>query len=579
MWKSLVCCATSLLALTSCEEYINEDYDLSKDIDMTVSALPGLTVPVGNVSKVTVADILDLDLTDKGLVYPDDNGDFVVEYAHNGQKLEVNVPDLGIGSSLLNKDIFDPISIDFPVSSAYYPGISSVGFNLYYSDLTGAPLSLTTSMDFDVEFPSEVKDVKCIEFQPLAVLMDVRTSLDRIYMKSGFKIRFPEYIYLEEYYTDLEIEDEHTLVINDNKIVPAFLQFSIARIDVPEGAYSNGRLVLNPEIEIEGDFYVNTAEIADFTNDHQITISASISKVEVDGAELMFDGEYELDDIEVEIEGIPDFLTAEDAVLDIYNPSLYMSVENPFNFQFGLQAELTSYHKGGHSASVSLGKDPEIVIEKNSQPWYVISRREMELYEGFVNIVDPALGDMFCRVPEKFTVNDIKVKVGSADEYQWYDLYYNSYTLPYYFRLNLPLAFGENLNFSYDYDVDVANIKFSAMIEQATMTLDLINSIPLAFDLDVEAIDYNGNTVEGVNFDIDAKIASGTHDSPVTTPVTLSLSTTEKSISLGGIRMKLRASAPSAEHVGVVLNKNQGIELKGISLSVPSGVTINPENL
>ena len=117
------------------------------------------------------------------------------------------------------------------------------------------------------------------------------------------------------------------------------------------------------------------------------------------------------------------------------------------------------------------------------------------------------------------------------------------------------------------------------MIEQATMTLDLINSIPLAFDLDVEAIDYNGNTVEGVNFDIDAKIASGTHDSPVTTPVTLSLSTTEKSISLGGIRMKLRASAPSAEHVGVVLNKNQGIELKGISLSVPSGVTINPENL
>ena len=46
MWKSLVCCATSLLALTSCEEYINEDYDLSKDIDMTVSALPGLTVPV-----------------------------------------------------------------------------------------------------------------------------------------------------------------------------------------------------------------------------------------------------------------------------------------------------------------------------------------------------------------------------------------------------------------------------------------------------------------------------------------------------------------------------------------------------
>lgn len=47
-------CTATLLAFVSCDGFINEDYDLSKDIDMTVSGLQGLSVPLGSAKAITL---------------------------------------------------------------------------------------------------------------------------------------------------------------------------------------------------------------------------------------------------------------------------------------------------------------------------------------------------------------------------------------------------------------------------------------------------------------------------------------------------------------------------------------------
>jgi hypothetical protein len=145
--------------------------------------------------------------------------------------------------------------------------------------------------------------------------------------------------------------------------------------------------------------------------------------------------------------------------------------------------------------------------------------------------------------------------------------------------LKLPLTFGDALNIQYTFDVDTYNLNLEAGITDANLNFELVNSIPITFDLEVEALDYENNPVEWLKFDLDAKIASGTQDAPVTSPVSLNFKSERNLIKFAGLRFRFKGTAPSAEHLGVSLNQNQGIELKSLKLSLPEGITINPDIL
>ena len=570
--KAIVCCTTSLLAITSCEEYINEDYDLTKDIDLTVNLLQGLSAPVGNVSKVSVTDLLEMDLVETDLIKADEKGDLSIQYG-DVEHFEIDKIDFGSWE----RQTFEPINIGFPLSRFNLSGYQIPGTILSYSQLMGAPFSVSTSTHFETEIPEQITGIEYVDFFT-DVVLSFSTTQGKAYLKSGLKIHFPEYVLVQNYYDypEFVVEDGNTIVLVKDMPTPADLKFLLNRIALPEEAFAEGRIVLDLEVGFEGDVYVNTDDFTDLSQDINITVSTNDILLKPTSASVRINAEIEPAGTEIVIPDLPDFLAEGNVCVDLYDPALYLAVDNWTDFQFGLEAEITA-HQSSMSPSVSLGTDPQICIERQSTHKYLISSREKDVEDNVVNIVRPSFRDMFREIPERISIDDMKLKLNSGEGYFHFNLGV-SYQVDYEYMLTLPLAFGENLNFNYDYDIDLKNIKFSTMIDQAIMTLDLVNSIPLAFDLDVEAIDYNGNPVEGVNLDVDAKIASGTHDSPVTTPVTLNLSTTEESISLGGIRLKLSVSAPAAEHLGVALNMNQGIELKDVSLSIPSGVTFNIEN-
>ena len=100
-------CTATLLAFVSCDGFINEDYDLSKDIDMTVSGLQGADVPLGNFKEISVADLFGFGSGDKGVVYPDYDGNYILEHTVKGE-LSVPSPDIDL-TSLQFRDLFDPI--------------------------------------------------------------------------------------------------------------------------------------------------------------------------------------------------------------------------------------------------------------------------------------------------------------------------------------------------------------------------------------------------------------------------------------------------------------------------------------
>ena len=575
MWKSLVFCAASIFAFASCEDFINEDYDLNKDIDLDINILKGITVPVGNVSKLVVSDLLDMNLTEGSLVKSEENGDLFIEYGASDYFLIDHQMDFYSISS--DKPLFEPIVIDFPLSNFQNPGYFDVPYNLLYSQLTGAPLSATSSINYEFDVPSEIVDIDYIDFFSEPTLK-ILASEGKVTLKSGFKINFPENVVVQNYYEAPEfvVEDLHTIVLQKDIQTPAALKIFFNRIYISEGDLVDGHLTLELPIEITGDLYVNTADVAGITNDIQLTISAENFSLSPTSAALKLDMDLEPEGIDFEINNLPDFVTEGNAVLDIDNPSMYLAVNNWLDIPFGFETTIKA-KQSGSTPSITLGHDPKITLAAQSWSKYMISRKPIAVESDVTNIVEPAMGDFFMKIPQMISIDDMKVSINPSDDF--FRLSFNqAYQISYDYAIRLPFTFGENLNFTYAYDVDVTNVKISAAVEHAQLTMELVNSIPLSFDLDVEAIDYNGEVVEGINFELDAHIASGTQDSPVTTPITATLST-QKSVQLGGIRLVITASAPSEEHLGVSLNANQGIELKNIVLNSNEGITIDAGEL
>ncbi len=570
--KALVCGATFLFSFTSCEKYINEDYDLTKDIDMTVNLLPGLEVPVGNVSKVSLADLLDMELADNDLISADDNGNLTIQY---GDNLQFSIETIDFGS--FERQSFEPVYIGFPLSRYNLSGTLLPGITLSYSDLTGVPFTASTSTGFEAEIPDVIADIESVDMHT-EVTLTFSSSEGKAYVKSGFRIQFPEYVSVQNYYENPEfiVENGNTIVLVQDVPTPIELTFFLNRIVLPAGALADGKIAMNLHLELEGDVYINTDDFTDLSKDIDIVISTNDILLKPSSASIKIDAEFEPEGTEIEIPELPDFLVDNNVCLDLYDPTLYLSVDNWTDFQFGLQAEITSY-QSTLSPSVSLGTDPEIIIGRQSTHNFLISSRVKNVEDGVVNIVRPTFRDMFREIPERISIDDMKLIFSPDEEFFHFNLGV-SYSVGYEYMLTLPLIFGESLNIQYTFDVNISDVDLEPGISNAVLDFELLNSVPVTFDLVVEALDTEDNPIDWIDFDLNAKIASGTQDAPVASPVSLNFKSHKEKIAFSGLRFTISAAAPSAEHLGVSLNKNQGIELKNLTLTVPEGITINPEN-
>lgn len=548
-------CTATLLAFVSCDGFINEDYDLSKDIDKTVSGLQGLSVPLGSAKAITVADLFDIPYGETGIVYPDYDGNYIFEQILRGD-LRVRRPYIYLTSE------FEPIEAIVPVVA------------------DDVPFSLSSIMNFEFRLSESITDFKSIEFTHSYshVILNLRSSEDYVYLKSGFRIIFPEYIHLESIYSYMTIEDGHILICNEDKILPAWIAFNIQKFDHLEGVYTGGTLVLNPEVRIEGELGFKADNMEEIPEDLKLTATATFDRLTPSYAELKGVMECEPDDIEgIKIEDVPEFLSKA-STLDIYDPSLLLSIDNDYQFPFALQTATITSHLRTRPESITIGEDPSLIADPESKSRYVISSREKDLAEGYVNIVDPALRDMFVSLPQSLSVNDIKVKVGSVEHFHRFDLRSESLKFPYYIRASLPLSFDEDAYFGYSRVIDIPEVDFDTFTDKVALTMDVVSSIPLELKILVQALDEDGYPVSWIKADDSLKIAPGTQDSPVSTPLTWSISLGREYIKFSSLKFVFVATT-SEEYVGLPLNKEQKIELRNLTLHLPDGITIDPDAL
>lgn len=560
-------------ALTIFSSCVNEEYDLDKEIDMEMTLLKNVSLPVGNIEKFTLAEILEIETSENATgIIIDENGDYMLNFS--GEKIEsqIEIPSMNMadGGSIES----EPIEVVFPtVDFDIIDGVI-VEKEIVYSEATGSPLETELMLDFNTTFPKEVVDIKEVTVDS-RMIVNIGTSEGRIYIRPGFTIEFPDNIYLSlsDNTVGYKIEDAHKVVFTEAVSTDVSLNLHLDKITIPAGMVKESSLKMNEEVSISGDFYLNTLDFSDIPSDLRVFVNASISDLNVKSATVKLGLSTEIPGVEVQISDMPEFLAGDKVNLDLYNPMIGFRVVNNSPLLLNFSADMTAYN-GKTDPVMSLGEDPEISIDGLSTSEYLISRRAVQTSAQVKNLVMHEIADFISIIPEKLSVDNIQID--TPEDFITVESG-KSYSAEFEYWLDTPLSFGNALNFEYTIDINDLGLDFDGNVKSAALAFEMVNSIPLNLTLDAVAIDSEGNVINGMTLGLDKQIASGTHKEPVTTPVSLLLNNSNDRFTLDGLRLTVKAAGPAESQVGTALNSNQGLEIRNLSLSVPDGITLNAQ--
>lgn len=574
----LILISTGIVALYSC---VNEEYDLNKEIDQEITVLKGLSVPVGDLGKWTMNDILSPD-EGQDLITVSETGDYVIHIDGTPISEEFRLEDF----------IFDKENVDFERMSMNFPlpPVFPMNQTLVYSELTGALFQAELPISIDTELPAMVDDVRSLTVDTGLSVSFHLSSGATVYLKNGFEIRFPSGLQMEKegYSQTYSITNGNILVFNEDVKLEGNagvdVNLKLKRISVPAGSVTDSHLSYNDKINAKGDFYIKTNDFASAPS--QLTCEMDIdvkSDVVIKSAELKLSVNEDLSSQLFEVPEMPELFMENDIDLDFYNPTISMQINNltPVPFSIGADLVLNIPTGNQHSPYVTVAVNPfgsadeRLNLSAFDYGKYLISRRPMVANSSDVErIVVEGLGDLLSNIPNAETIGVDYINVKSdSDEFINFDTSEN-YGIFLDYEVNIPLSFGEDMKLTFTYDMEELGFDEDTSIESLDLRFDIHNSIPLNFLINASALDSDGRENSKVKFELEGNIAAGTVASPTVNTVVVKLKSDSGSFEMSGLRLKLDATAPK-EYEGVTLNRNQGLEIKNISLILPDGITMN----
>ena len=570
MCKRFIKCSSMLMLLMAMASCVNEEYDLSNGVDMEMTVLPDACLPVGNIEKITLDKILLIEEDEENsLISTDQDGNYSLRFSGEKINVENSIPEFGIG----NYD-FQATTVNFHTGAlaGMEPGVTERVIS--YQETYGKPLTFAMDIEIDEDLPDEIKDIRTIVFEQDQEQMSIHFTVPAgaVYVREGFTVTFSEDIVLVPCENDDYKVTEQTITFKkDLKIsatAPYDCSFMVDALVFPKNSVAESRISYIDHLEFEGDIYIKTSDYQVIPSIVNLDVTAALHDFKVDYAEVMLDVKVDIEDTSFAINEIPDFLNGNDVCIDLYNPQLWLDIYNGTPLPFTLSAGITSYSEGRQQVNIPLGPYSIASGQNNS---IVISRREIENVTGEgIYDVKPQIGEFFTSIPDLIELSDVAVvteeefiRVSPDDGLD--------VSVDYGFVA--PLSFGENLSLDFNHDVKDLNLSFEGGLKSAGLSLVIVNSIPAEFTISASGLDSEGNVLSGLNLTIDKTIAAGSHVSPVETALTLLLTNSSDVLELDGLRLNLKANAASAEYQGVSLNKNQGLELKNLVLTLPDGFT------
>lgn len=574
---------SAAVSVTSC---LNEDYDLTKDIDTNISIDGDISAPLGNSEFILVDDFLNLGNDAADVLKTDVSGNYYVSVTGRGSSSDAELPFLSFSDELVTDGGY---IARIKKSELPLPSSGMVPATPYTKHFNVSSTPMTVNEDV----PHEIRAVKDAEVSGVVnISLTVTTGKATL---SDLIIDFPEYLEFAEV-KDAGLNfnpDGNLLTIKSPQISTMAKNYylNVVGIDfdkIPSGQGflpSQHKIVLNDEIKLSA-FDVN-AVLSDFgttveaiPNEIVADIDLSISSLIVKTALVKVDPDIVIDPFISNVGELPDFLSGDDVVLDLYNPVLKLNIDNRTPLKLNLNADIMSYkgadHRTAHVGNANGGE--AIALTPSGMNRLYISRTGEGVPTGFSSVVVPDFSSLISIVPDRIGVENIDVE--AADEFVTL-ISGGRYNVVYDFELAAALAFGKDVKIVYSTDFTGWNEtfnpndeSFALEIRDADVKFDFVNMIPMTISLDATAIDVDGNVIPGIKVTLNGDIPAGSVEKPSTSALTLNLEgSAEQMRKLDGLRLNLTGRDPGTMS-GVCLNKNQGVQFKNMKIRLQAKMDI-----
>ena len=545
----------------------NSDYDFN-EIDATMGfGGDGLELPASSTMDIPLKDVLDLE--ENGSVKLDDEGNYLFQLTGSGSS-EANpkIEPIRLEGRSYNANI--PISLSASAKATRSLTVSSVipevkekmfeyhGVDKSVKSLTKAsmkPVTMKLTLGFS-GISSVISKIK-----KATLTLPGYLSLKRV-VRDGNDMPIPTSSRID--IADISTSRDMVLTITSNELL-----FS------KQDAYGTLSIAEDGKIDMDGYFglKIDDFELTGTPSTANMSIAA---KVEVENIELtsatgVFDPEVNFGTLgEVDVTGVPDFLSDDNVVADLANPQILLTINNEMDAAATVKATMAATKNGQTTASVAL---PEMQIHKNSvSPTTQIcicraKTPELVNQYGDANVYAVSnLSTLINKIPDHVSIGNVEAR---ADQSQEATVEFGKpYHITPSYEVYAPLAFGKDAVIEYSdqfdgWNDDIDDLELSENT-YVRLTADAISKVPAALILEATPLGVGGadisNLIE-VNIKKGEVSASTDGETAVTSPLEVEIREKVKGglKQLDGLSYKVQGKAThnGTTVEGVTLNANK----------------------
>lgn len=545
----------------------NSDYDFN-EIDATMGfGGDGLELPASSTMDIPLKDVLDLE--ENGSVKLDDEGNYLFQLTGSGSS-EANpkIEPIRLEGRSYNANI--PISLSASAkatrsltAASVIPEVKEKMFEYHGVDKSVKSLTKANMKPVTMKLTLGFSGISSVisKIKKATLTLPGYLSLKRV-VRDGNDMPIPTSSRID--IADISTSRDMVLTITSNELL-----FS------KQDAYGTLSIAEDGKIDMDGYFglKIDDFELTGTPSTANMSIAA---KVEVENIELtsatgVFDPEVNFGTLgEVDVTGVPDFLSDDNVVADLANPQILLTINNEMNVAATVKATVTATKSGQTTATVQL---PEMYIEKNSvspTTQICICREktpELTAQYGEKNVYAVSnLSTLINKIPDHVSIGNVEAR---ADQSQEATVEFGKpYHITPSYEVYAPLAFGKDAVIEYSdqfdgWNDDIDDLELSENT-YVRLTADAISKVPAALILEATPLGVGGadisNLIE-VNIKKGEVSASTDGETAVTSPLEVEIREKVKGglKQLDGLSYKVQGKAThnGTTVEGITLNANK----------------------
>ncbi|MBQ8734873.1 MAG: hypothetical protein IJY75_02670 [Bacteroidaceae bacterium] len=603
-FRFIVFCLMSSFLVTSCS--IDDKYDLSKDVDLTVGVAGGLALPVGSTEKIMLTELIDTAETD--VIKIDERGYYSVYKSgtFNPEKVKVNDVEVTV-EPLSDPKQYDFELIDLSELEDLPQWMKDKIKESQYPHIVREDINNTVEFKISQSVPEEMKKIRTATFRnPVKMFFeldiyslthqsdDILAVTDKLHVCSkeagGFLIEVPEYLVFAP---EANVKNGKLIIDGyvkyDDAINRMVLkkEYEIIGLDfsmLPEGGINvteDNRIEFTEELYASGYIESDTVFFGFNNISHAQHIDVepmvNVEPMEIATVEGIFDPEIDPINEVVDLELGDDLDFLNDAYLDFADPRIYVTFNNPVDAQIFADAEFSGLDKAGNiidGAQVATN----LTFASAAITNFYINRYDVQV-EGYNTVAIPELNNLIKKIPETIDVN-INARM-DTENYATVTLG-KDLEISGDYQVSVPMVFDEfNLEYTEEIDDvlgdDAEDITdYVTDINSITVKFDVLNTIPAKFEPSIVAYDEQGVRLNNVTAEVTGVVAKGNgmKDGAVSTPVKSSISI-KLSVKNGELDELYKLDLKFAGNGSGTFNSNEYLQLKDIVITIDEAISVD----